>query len=58
MPPLCAAAGFPIAALPGGRASIANPSRKGTVMSDLIFLALGGASFACLILYTFFCERQ
>ena len=33
-------------------------SRKGTAMSDLIFLALAGAGFAGLILYTFFCERQ
>lgn len=33
-------------------------SRKGTAMSDLIFLALAGASFASVILYTFFCERQ
>ena len=33
-------------------------SRKGSPMSDLIFLALAGAGFTGLIFYTYFCERQ
>jgi hypothetical protein len=35
-----------------------NLSRKRSAMSDLIYLALAATSFACFILYTFFCERQ
>jgi hypothetical protein len=58
MPALCGAAGFPMAALPGARASMTDLSCKGTAMSDVIFLALAVTSFAGLILYTFFCERQ
>ena len=47
-----------MAALPGQSASMTDLSRKGAAMSDLIFLALAGASFAGLRLYTFFGERQ
>ena len=47
-----------MAPLPGKRASKTDPSRKGSAMSDVIYLAIAGASFSGFALYVYFCERQ
>jgi hypothetical protein len=59
MSSLCPDAGFPIASL-----RLLAPSERHRKflgdgsMSNVLFLALGAASFAALIGYVFFCERQ
>jgi hypothetical protein len=47
-----------MAALRGAAPSKLYRKRRRASMADAAFLALGLASFAALIAYVFFCERQ